>query len=100
MILQCGVSKDKRLITSTARSTAQRSAGPIGGASFLQDMRSWIWMPTELVVEVSEDGSTFVEAGRAVHDIPDRLEGVVRRDLEIRLDGQLVRALRFHALSC
>ena len=69
------------------------------GASFLQDMRSWIWMPTELVVEVSEDGRSFVEAGRATHDVPDDVEGVFLRELEIALDGRPIRALRFRAVN-
>lgn len=69
------------------------------GAGFLQDMRSWIWMPAELIVEVSEDGQTFVEAGRAGHDVADDVEGVVVRDLEVTLDGRPIRALRFHAVN-
>ena len=69
------------------------------GAGFLQDMRSWIWMPTELVVEVSADGVAFEEAGRAGHDVPDDLEGVFVRDLTVELDGRPVRALRFRAVN-
>jgi predicted alpha-1,2-mannosidase len=69
------------------------------GASFLQDMRSWIWMPTELVVEVSEDGRSFVEAGRATHDVPDDVEGVFLRDFEVELDGRPIRALRVRAVN-
>jgi predicted alpha-1,2-mannosidase len=69
------------------------------GAGFLQDMRSWIWMPSELVVEVSEDGGTFVEAGRVGHDVPDDVEGVFVRDLAVELDGRLVRRLRFRAVN-
>jgi len=69
------------------------------GAGFLQDMRSWIWMPTGLVVEVSEDGKTFREAGRAGHDVADDVEGVFRRDFVVQLDGEPVRALRFRAIN-
>jgi hypothetical protein len=69
------------------------------GASFLQDMRSWIWMPTELVVEVSADGKTFSEAGRVGHPVPDDVEGVFLDDLEIPLDGSPVRFLRFRAIN-
>ena len=29
------------------------------GAGFLQDVRSWIWMPAELVIEVSTDGTSY-----------------------------------------
>jgi predicted alpha-1,2-mannosidase len=69
------------------------------GASFLQDMRSWIWMPTELVVEVSVDGRSFREAGRVTHDVPEDAEGVLLRDLELALDGSPIRALRFRAVN-
>lgn len=69
------------------------------GASFLQDMRSWIWMPTELVIAVSEDGRTFHEAGRAKHDIPDDVEGVFLRDFVVPLGGKPVRAIRFRAIN-
>jgi predicted alpha-1,2-mannosidase len=67
------------------------------GASFLQDMRSWIWMPAELIVEASEDGRSFVEAGRVGHDVPDDVDDVVLRDLEVPLDGRPIRSLRFRA---
>lgn len=73
--------------------TAVRRAG----ASFLQDTRSWIWMPTELTVEVSTDGQNFREAGRAHHRIPDDEEGIFRDDLMVELSGEGVRALRFLA---
>ncbi|MDH3215152.1 MAG: GH92 family glycosyl hydrolase [Candidatus Krumholzibacteria bacterium] len=69
------------------------------GASFLQDMRSWIWMPTELQVEASEDGRSFYEVGRVTHDVPDDREGVFVRDLEIVLDGRPIRTLRLRAVN-
>jgi hypothetical protein len=69
------------------------------GAGFLHDMRSWIFMPRELIVEVSADGRTFVEAGRVGHEVPDREEGIFRADLTVPLDGTPVRAVRFHAVN-
>ena len=30
---------------------------------FLEDIRAWIWFPTEMIVEVSEDGEHFVPFG-------------------------------------
>lgn len=38
---------------------------------FLQDTRSWILMPKEVRVEVSVDGRTWQEVGRAVSTLPD-----------------------------
>lgn len=69
------------------------------GAGFLQDMRSWIWMPRELIVEASADGKSFVEVGRARSDVPDDEDGVFVRDLTVPLDGRPVRVLRFHAVN-
>ncbi len=67
------------------------------GASFLQDMRSWIMMPRELVVEVSVDGTSWHEAGRVGHQVPEREEGVFRRDFTVELDGLEIQAVRFYA---
>ena len=73
------------------------------GASFLQDMRSWIWLPTELIVEVSTDGETFARAGSIFHDVPDDEEGIFLRDFVVELDargnGRPIRALRFRAVN-
>jgi len=69
------------------------------GASFLQDMRSWILMPSELVVEVSLDGVTFVEAGRVSHQVPDNEEGIFRQELLVPWNGPPVMAVRYRAIS-
>ncbi len=67
------------------------------GASFLQDVRSWIVMPQELVVEVSRDGAAFVTAGRCSPDVSVEDYGIILRDLVVDLDGSPVRAVRFTA---
>jgi predicted alpha-1,2-mannosidase len=69
------------------------------GAGFLQDMRSWIWMPAELVIEASPDGESFTAVGRTGHDVPDDVEGVFRRDLVVAVAAGPVRALRFRAVN-
>ena len=69
------------------------------GAGFLQDMRSWILMPGELVVETSADGASYREAGRVSHEVSDREDGIVRRDLTVALDGGPVRFIRFRATN-
>lgn len=40
-------------------------------AGFLQDARSWIWMPRAFEVEVSRDGKTWRSLGRATHEVPE-----------------------------
>ena len=69
------------------------------GAGFLQDQRSWIMMPRDLMVAASTDGVHFQEVGRAGHGVPDRAGGVIREDLLVELDGAPVRYLRFVASS-
>ena len=67
------------------------------GCGFLQDMRSWIWLPPQVAVAVSPDGRTFHDAGRARCDVPRDAPGIIRRDLTVPLDGAPVRAVRIHA---
>jgi predicted alpha-1,2-mannosidase len=67
------------------------------GAGFLQDVRSWIWLPREIVVEVSEDGREFREVARATHDVPDDTSEVVVRDLVADFDPVEARWVRITA---
>ncbi len=69
------------------------------GVGLLQDMRSWIFMPREVIIEASVDGKRYNIVGRQGHDVPDNEEGVFRRDLVVALDGAAIRALRFRAVS-
>ena len=38
-------------------------------AGFLQDARSWIWMPTYVEFYISEDGTNFTALGRFTHNV-------------------------------
>ncbi|MBO7279269.1 MAG: GH92 family glycosyl hydrolase [Bacteroidales bacterium] len=38
-------------------------------AGFLQDVRSWIWMPTYVEFYISEDGEHFTPLGRFTHEV-------------------------------
>ncbi len=67
------------------------------GAGFLQDARSWIWMPAEVVVAVSTDGESFRELARLDSGVPDDLAGVVTRDLVADLAGVAARWIRLSA---
>ncbi len=67
------------------------------GASFLQDVKSWILMPTELQVEISTDGETFMPAGGVTNTVPDDEEGSFSQKLIMMLDGTPLRAIRFTA---
>ena len=49
--------------------------------SFLQDQRSWIWMPESMRVEVSDDGEAWRAFGAASHEVDPKQNGTVRRVL-------------------
>lgn len=49
------------------------------GGGFLQVARSWIWMPTKIVFEVSRDGENFTPAAEIVTGFPEReMEHTIR----------------------
>ena len=66
---------------------------------FLQDQPSWILMPREVSFSVSEDGTTFVDAGTAGNAVSDRESSVVRRDLAVSVDQTRVRFVRVRVRS-
>jgi hypothetical protein len=68
------------------------------GAGFLQDIRSWIWMPGEIVVSVSDDGITFREAARLPSPLADTDEAVSRRDVVADVEAE-ARFVRVHATN-
>lgn len=66
------------------------------GASFLQDMRSWIWMPTRVRFSVSDDGEDFVAVGSVGHTVPDDVDAVFLERLLLDVDTR-ARYVRVHA---
>lgn len=50
------------------------------GGGFLQDIRSWIWMPTRMEVWTSLDGKEYWNRGMIVNTVPDDRYGVVVKD--------------------
>ena len=49
------------------------------GAGFLQNVRSWIWMPTHIEFEVSSDGANFTRVADIKTDIAvDDMESKMR----------------------
>ncbi len=65
---------------------------------FLQDVKSWIWLPKELRVEVSDDGKAWRPFGTATHDVAERLEGRTIHPLEVKGDAR-ARFVRIVAQS-
>jgi len=67
------------------------------GASFLQDAKSWIWMPSEVVISVSSDGTDFREVARLAGDVADDAYGNILRDWVTEVEGVEARYVRVFA---
>lgn len=55
-------------------------------AGFVQDVRSWIWMPVEVIFYTSSDGKNFAEAGRVKNTIPANDYEMYVTDLGIKMN--------------
>jgi len=53
------------------------------GITFLQDQRSWIFMPTEVTFEISEDGKNFEMIDKMKPETPPRKEGAIVESFEV-----------------
>jgi len=62
----------------------------------LQDQNSWIFMPTAVRIEASEDGRAWRLLGIVENTVDPRQDGVVRRDFAVSATGR-ARHLRVHA---
>jgi len=52
--------------------------------SFLQEIYSWIWMPTEVEYYLSNDGQNFWSVGRVVNQVPQDADGAFIQEMEVR----------------
>ena len=52
--------------------------------SFLQEIYSWIWMPTEVEYFVSDDGKNFRSVGKVKNDVPIDADGAFIQEMEVR----------------
>lgn len=68
-------------------------------AGFLQDVGSWIWLPTRVEFELSLDGLNFSKAAVAVHDVPDRDTRVTVKELSSTFSPRAARFVRVRAYT-
>ena len=66
---------------------------------FLQEQRSWIWMPSEVEYATSTDGESWRVAGTVVNDVPERRDGGVVKDFIFDLGGVEARFVRVRATN-
>ena len=52
--------------------------------SFLQEIYSWIWMPTEVEYYVSDDGKNFRSVGKVKNQVPTDEDGAFIQEMEVR----------------
>jgi putative alpha-1,2-mannosidase len=69
------------------------------GAGFLQDQRSWIWMPAEVVISVSTDGENFQEVARLGIDVAEDVQEVFLQEVVATLDGVKAQYVKISAHS-
>jgi hypothetical protein len=68
-------------------------------SGYLQDARSWIWLPVRVEYAVSENGRDFVEVGSLTHGVSDTdLEHVVVHEFEQTLNRR-ARYVRVRAIN-
>lgn len=69
--------------------------------SFLQTAGSWVYLPIEMVVSVSDDGVDFTEAGKAVHRIDPHESPEIRYAFTVRGDfaGRYVRVVGVNGVT-
>ncbi len=61
--------------------------------SFLQEVYSWIWMPTEVEYFVSNDGKHFRSVGKVKNELPMDVDGAFIQEMEVHpfTNAQYVR---------
>ena len=52
--------------------------------SFLQEIYSWIWMPTEVEYFVSDNGKQFRSVGKVKNTVPTDADGAFVQEMEVR----------------
>jgi alpha-L-fucosidase len=74
---------------------------PVGSvaAGFLQDQESWIFMPSSVVIELSDDGKKFSPAATIMNDIPENTEYPVKKDFSASFNGKTARYVRVRAIN-
>ena len=70
--------------------------------SFLQDQKSWIFMPTQVEFFVSDDGKKFESVGVVENEIAPDVEDAVVQELDVRkkLQARYVRMVAKNIGTC
>lgn len=66
-------------------------------AGFLQDQKSWIFMPLEVKFEISTDGKNFISIGKVKNDIPEKQSGGIIKEFTIKGFNKKAKYVRLTA---
>jgi predicted alpha-1,2-mannosidase len=69
------------------------------GAGFLQEIRSWIWMPRRIEFALSTHGRDFTQVLSISNDVSEREYGTVIKDFMGSIPPQHARYIRIKALN-
>lgn len=67
--------------------------------NFLKDVNSWVFIPTEVIVETSKDGINFKTVGKIKGDNSDRSYLVKSIPFEFKFENEEIKYIRFTATS-
>jgi len=66
---------------------------------FLQDENAWIFYPTKMQVEISDNGKDFTPAGEVACTVAPTEKGVLQQDFSLELKGKKARYVRVVGVS-
>ncbi|MFW5767700.1 MAG: GH92 family glycosyl hydrolase, partial [Bacteroidota bacterium] len=69
------------------------------GIGFLQDIKSWIWMPVKVEFQLAGNSGNFVPAGKIKPKTADDAYGVFTETFEITTNNKPVRYIKIRAVN-
>ncbi len=66
---------------------------------FLQDENAWIFFPSKMLVEISDNGKDFSPAGEVICSVAPSEKGVLQQDFSLDLQGKKGRYVRVVGVS-
>ncbi len=68
-------------------------------ARFLQDENAWVFFPTKVQFEISDDGEHFSPAGESLNTTPQTEKAVLSKDFQVTLPNAKARYVRVMGIS-
>lgn len=63
-------------------------------SGYIQDIRSWIFMPKAVKYYTSQNGKDFIYAGQALNTVPDDQYGAITKEFTVNLKGHKARYVK------